>query len=373
MTKPNYVYTFDWSHPMLKRITWFSIMTSLITYILSIIAYLNPEFTEKYYSGVVYPVISLILHSLTKWFTFSLGEILLVTAVISVTVLFFYGVFCLIIKRQLKPLLILLNSVLIIYSSFMWSWGFNYYRSPITTQLNYDTSNFKHSELMDLCISLIQDANNLRQTIPSDDLGIAVSFKSKPELISEGKNTLPYVKSLVKTPSFSVGHIKKITLSYPMLYTGIVGIYFPFTAEANVNTAVPDLFFTSTVIHEAAHLLGYAFEDEANFLAYYGSIHSENHFVAYSGTLLALVHSMNALYAIDPDDYFSLLKYYSESVVLDLKEHSNFWKTYEGKVRETSDSVNDSYLKLNRQKDGVKSYGRMVDLLIAYKRSLKNS
>lgn len=27
--------------------------------------------------------------------------------------------------------------------------------------------------------------------------------------------------------------------------------------------------------------------------------------------------------------------------------------------------VNDSYLKSNRQEDGVKSYGRMVDLLLA--------
>jgi hypothetical protein len=34
-------------------------------------------------------------------------------------------------------------------------------------------------------------------------------------------------------------------------------------------------------------------------------------------------------------------------------------------VERTSNRINNTYLKANNQKDGVKSYGRMVDLLIA--------
>jgi hypothetical protein len=34
-----------------------------------------------------------------------------------------------------------------------------------------------------------------------------------------------------------------------------------------------------------------------------------------------------------------------------------------------SNQLNDAYLKLNSQSDGVKSYGRMVDLMLAYNRS----
>ena len=37
----------------------------------------------------------------------------------------------------------------------------------------------------------------------------------------------------------------------------------------------------------------------------------------------------------------------------------------DGKVAEVSNKVNDTYLKVNKQEDGVKSYGRMVDLLLA--------
>ncbi|MBQ6801694.1 MAG: DUF3810 family protein, partial [Oscillospiraceae bacterium] len=37
---------------------------------------------------------------------------------------------------------------------------------------------------------------------------------------------------------------------------------------------------------------------------------------------------------------------------------------------EVSDAVNDTYLKLNDQQEGTRSYGKMVDLLLAYRRGL---
>ena len=52
----------------------------------------------------------------------------------------------------------------------------------------------------------------------------------------------------------------------------------------------------------------------------------------------------------------------------DLQADSAFWLQYDGKAAEVSQTVNNTYLKLNSQDDGVKSYGRMVDLLLAYRR-----
>ena len=51
-----------------------------------------------------------------------------------------------------------------------------------------------------------------------------------------------------------------------------------------------------------------------------------------------------------------------------MKENSAYWDKYEGKVAEVADKVNDNYLKANGQSDGIKSYGRMVDLMVAYYR-----
>ena len=39
-----------------------------------------------------------------------------------------------------------------------------------------------------------------------------------------------------------------------------------------------------------------------------------------------------------------------------------------GKAAEVSNQLNDAYLKINSQADGVKSYGRVVDLMLAYAR-----
>ncbi|WP_276929276.1 DUF3810 family protein, partial [Herbinix luporum] len=45
---------------------------------------------------------------------------------------------------------------------------------------------------------------------------------------------------------------------------------------------------------------------------------------------------------------------------------NEYWAKYEDTVVSTvSNKINDTYLKANAQSDGVKSYGRMVDLLLA--------
>jgi HAE1 family hydrophobic/amphiphilic exporter-1 len=93
--------------------------------------------------------------------------------------------------------------------------------------------------------------------------------------------------------------------------------------------------------------------------------------LAASGVLLALIHSMNALYGTDPDSAIKLAEGYSEGVRIDLDEINAFWKHYEGPVEDAADRMNNTYLKANNQKDGVKSYGRMVDLLIAEHRKSK--
>ena len=42
---------------------------------------------------------------------------------------------------------------------------------------------------------------------------------------------------------------------------------------------------------------------------------------------------------------------------------------YEGPIQDISNAANDTYLKANDQADGMRSYGRMVDLLLAEQRA----
>jgi hypothetical protein len=55
----------------------------------------------------------------------------------------------------------------------------------------------------------------------------------------------------------------------------------------------------------------------------------------------------------------------------DISFENNFWRSYREKapfIADVAESVNDKYLQFNNVDDGVRSYGRMVDLLLAHYR-----
>ena len=54
--------------------------------------------------------------------------------------------------------------------------------------------------------------------------------------------------------------------------------------------------------------------------------------------------------------------------IRDRAYNSAYWERFEGRLSEVSRTVNNTYLQANSQEDGVQSYGRMVDLLLADQR-----
>jgi len=112
-------------------------------------------------------------------------------------------------------------------------------------------------------------------------------------------------------------------------------------------------------------LRGYAKEDEANYIAYVACINHPDIYFKYSGTLNALTYSFNALKENDSQKYNELLLTCSSSVLKDLNYKESFWQGYSGTIEKIGDTINDTYLKSQNQESGTKSYGEMVDLLLA--------
>ena len=122
-----------------------------------------------------------------------------------------------------------------------------------------------------------------------------------------------------------------------------------------------------------AHQRGFAREDEANFISYLACKNHPDISFQYSGYLDALRQVMDQLYRYDKSKYNDLKKKYSQGMTNDLHAVYQFWRNYSGSiVAKTTYKMNDTYLKLNRQKDGIHSYGRVVDLLIAEYRKNEN-
>ena len=221
-------------------------------------------------------------------------------------------------------------------------------------------------ELYSLCIDLAKNASKARENLSEND-GI-MTLTSLNEAKAETQKAMNSLYEKYPTIFGGYSKAKSVMLSELMSYTQITGVFFPFTFEANVNVAVPEFSIPATMCHELSHLRGFAREDEANFIAYLACINSDNAEVQYSGYMLAFIHSVNALYSSDVEKYQEVFSYLSDKAKSDLNANNEYWAKYETPVAKAASSINDSYLKANSQDDGTKSYGRMVDLLLAYSR-----
>jgi hypothetical protein len=272
-------------------------------------------------------------------------------------------------QASLNAIINVLCAVSITYCLFLLLWGFNYYRQPLAYSIGFTTSKSTVADLKGLCTALIDKTNQLRAEVKENEAGVMYiegGFNNAANRAITGYQKLSTAYPIFKG---SYGRPKGVLLSRQLSYTGIAGIYFPFTGEANVNKLIPEAFLPSTISHEMAHQRGFAREDEANFIGYLVCKAHKDVDFQYSGYLLATIYSMNALYKYDIDSHNELTAKYSEGVKRDLQSNSDFWKQFEGPVEEMQERINDSYLKSNKQADGIYSYGRMVDLLLAEYRS----
>lgn len=81
---------------------------------------------------------------------------------------------------------------------------------------------------------------------------------------------------------------------------------------------------------------------------------------------MALKYTASALSKVDYESFKYLTENIDDDVLKDLRDYFKFWEKYEGKTSQVSDNMNNVYLKLNKVKEGTRSYGKVVDLLLLY-------
>jgi hypothetical protein len=348
------------------------VSAGFLVYIVYLFSFSDPAIVEFVYSRGIYPVFTR-LSFLTANLPFSFAEIF---AYALLTFLVFYAVLILKSlwkpnKKRLKTALFRLVVLAVICSSllafFIAGWSFNYARMPLAQSLGLNASPASVSELYQLCQSLSARANHLRSGAAQDSAGVFKMNKSRQEINLEVKD----VFQTYAPPFMNLGaqtNVKGV-LTYNLLSgLNILGIFIPFTYEPNVNMQMPDLYYGSSALHEYAHFKGFAREDEANFIAYYVSRNMPDTDFAYPSTMLALVNSMNQLAVCDPHLHSRIWESLSPAVCGDLVANATYWAQFKDSQK-TVEAMNNNYLKSNNQSDGVQSYGRMVDLLIALQRA----
>lgn len=347
-----------------------------ISLLLIFLARNSSFFAEQIYAKYIYRLVSQLVSLITGLIPFSIAEALIAALPIILIVLVLSFVKKLIEDKEnikerfIRALLNILCSLSVLLFSFTLLGGLNYYRYTFSSYSNLEIRESSVEELYSLTKSLALEAGALRAVIPTtDENGV---FKLSGSFSDLKKTATKAYKELARDYPILGGYYgapKPVLLSKLMSTMEITGIFFPFTMEANVNIDIPDFTIPITMLHEMSHLRGFMREDEANFLAYLAGMKSESVEFKYSCTMHALINAGNALYKRDPDRYYEIRELYTEGMIKDLRHQSAYWVKYEDTVISTmSDKINDTYLKANKQSDGVQSYGRMLDLLLAYYR-----
>lgn len=323
-----------------------------------------PEFVEKYYSLGIFPFISKIFRYLYGWIPFSVGDVLYSGLIIlGVRWLFLH-----IKDITSKPLSFFLHLTAILsisYMAFNIFWGFNYYRVPLHQTLKLD-KNYSTQQLTALTHQLTIKANQLHQNLGfKDSIKVALPYSQK-EMFEKAALGYDSLSKLYPTFTYHPKSIKTSSWSLGLTYMGYSGYYNPFTAEAQVNDKIIAHRFAVVSCHETAHQLGYAAENEANFLAYLASTHNNDPYFQYAGTIFALKHCLNEIAKRDPELYKQLLTSLHFGIVENYREVRDFWKQYEGPTEFISKVFFDHFLKANNQEKGLKSYSYMVALLVNY-------
>lgn len=322
----------------------------------------------QWYSTHIYPVLVGGIGRVTGFVPFSVAEVLLYAGVV-----FFLGFGGRQIFRRLRRTgrkgegaRWLAGAALaagIFFFLYMACCGVNYYRESFAESAGIRRDRYTVEELQEVCQWLTGEVNAWSDQVSRGQDG-QMELQGSPE-----KKAVEAMESLGEIyPQLGGYYPRPKGLLNPWILSvqKLTGVYSPFTIEANYNTAMTPYNIPFTACHELSHLKGFMQEEEANFIAFLACCRSEDADFQYSGAMLGWINCMNVLYEADYESWEEIRGQLGEEANVDLAANSQFWSRYDGRVAEVADQVNDRYLKANGQKDGVESYDRMADLIVAW-------
>ncbi|MFT7072433.1 DUF3810 domain-containing protein [Patiriisocius sp. Uisw_017] len=323
-----------------------------------------PHFVETYYSLGLYPWLGKTSRTLFGWIPFSMGDLFYALLVITALRWLYENV-----KRlKYEPVLFIVDiagTVSIFYFMFHMLWGFNYYREPLHKYLNIEAE-YTTTQLIETTQRLIKKSNDMHRALGyADSVKIDLPYSQK-EMFASTANGYGNLKEKFPHLSISPQSTKKSMWSLGLTYMGYSGYLNPFSGEAQVNGLIKTYKFPVVSCHEQAHQLGYAKENEANFIATLATINNDDPYIQYSGYIFALRYCVNEISRREPETYREILKTINPGILKSYKEMRDFWNSYDNPFEVFSKTFYNLFLKANNQPKGMKTYSYMVALVVNY-------
>ena len=393
------------------------ISIALLTVLLNVAAWNSTAFCDVYIA-YVFPVWVNTYGRLTGLFPFSVGEWLIVAGILLVVLAILVGVVWSVTglwkgywgKHPLRKFAAAFYrffawTVLIVCVIMTLNCTILYHASTFSE--NYfgeETGEYSLEQFVNLYNFVASECNRLSGEMVRDEEGkIVYAANSGAEMSdagsveSGGKKDFDALRN--RMADEAIACMQKLGQTYPqldgwyprpkpMMFSDLMcqqymcGYYFPFSMEANYNDVMYLMNKPATFCHELAHLRGYIFEDEANFIAYLACLESEDPVFQYAGYLSVINYLGNDLYKAYREEKDLFIETVKKTGLVALEEQvsednifveESEWDRINSKslvdtktVEEVSDTFTNTTLKLNGVSDGMVSYSRVVRLLLQY-------
>lgn len=291
---------------------------------------------------------------------FSAYELFLVAAIV-LAIVFVVYLFVFLAKKKwnrlVSMLLIAGITVFTFLNVYTVSASFAYNREALPDEIyaEYSSDNLTFEEAIALADRVIDGANKAYLSTEHDSDGnIAYPYSDR-----QLSDLLAAEYAKLNNPYFSkyTPRAKRIVNKTIMSEMHIVGVTFAPFGEVNVNGNENNLYLPHTLAHEMAHAKGVMREYQADIVASYVLISSDDDYLRY-GALAQCLGSALSIVSSYPDSNEAYAELKSKINTGIYKEISNYHEFYAkfSHLDELGEWFNDLYLKLQKQEDGTGSY-----------------
>ncbi len=228
----------------------------------------------------------------------------------------------------------------------------SYSRKPLELELY--SGEIKKEDFKDIATYFVNDYNACMDVLGIDENGEIKTTLSRDSLVHLVRDEFKrlnsdYYNTVLPLP-------KQLGTSGFFTSVGIVGMYFAPFGEINYNTYSTNAELPFYICHELAHAAGVMREDDAQLLATYLMLTSDEPLFRYSAYYNTIDSLLNLLHLSDnKDDYKEVRDLISSDI---WKNYRYIYDHWNGKMflYDLGNQINDWYLKIFGQKNGTDSY-----------------
>ena len=336
-------------------------MQALLLLLAATVAVFPPgDFTvERYYSRWLYPILQANLTSLSNRSPIALFDVAIVVFILIALGIWTWSIRLARKKQVIRSLwrgvVATLTLLAVVYLWFLASWGLNYARPPLESTLKYDASRITPEAVRVLAEYSIDRANETHAA------GHAAGFPAIHDHPQALIDALHQVEKELGRPRPTIVATPKWSIFTPFYRaSGVSGQLGPFFLETLLNPDLTGPERPAVLAHEWAHLSGYAPESDASFVGLLAALRA-GPASEYSAWLDLVSESVNQLQPVTQRIVLQKLAQGPRDDQAAIRERL---KKLVRPVEQVAWSSYDRMLKSQGVDEGVKSYSRVIQLLI---------